>query len=260
MTPTARKPRPDAVLLTAVDSAHSVLTSSVEPADVGPHTASVAEGDRLVTHTFECLRPGYRGWHWSVVVTRAARQRTVTVDEVVLLPGPDAIVAPTWVPYRDRVQAADLGPGDLLLSDEDDARLVPTWLAGDERTEELIDERSIRQVADDLGLGRVHMLSLEGRDAAVQRWYDGDHGPETALARSAPAHCHSCGFLVRLAGPLSTVFGVCANAMAPDDGQVVSFDHGCGAHSEVALTKAQLPPMLPPPVFDTVAFDDIELF
>jgi hypothetical protein len=28
------------------------------------------------------------------------------------------------------------------------------------------------------------------------------------------------------------VFGVCANAWSPSDGQVVSLDHGCGAHSE----------------------------
>lgn len=30
-------------------------------------------------------------------------------------------------------------------------------------------------------------------------------------------------------GSLGTVFGVCANAWSPDDGKVVSLDHGCGA-------------------------------
>jgi hypothetical protein len=28
---------------------------------------------------------------------------------------------------------------------------------------------------------------------------------------------------------------VCANAFAPDDGKVVSLDHGCGAHSETLV-------------------------
>jgi hypothetical protein len=36
------------------------------------------------------------------------------------------------------------------------------------------------------------------------------------------------------------MFGVCANLFAPDDGRVVSADHGCGAHSE-ALVQATVP-------------------
>ena len=70
----------------------------------------------------------------------------------------------------------------------------------------------MREVADELGLGRARVLSLEGRDLAAERWYDGSHGPDSPLAQSAPASCGTCGFLVRLAGPLSRLFGVCANA------------------------------------------------
>jgi len=44
---------------------------------------------------------------------------------------------------------------------------------------------------------------------------------------------------VPLQGPLGQVFGVCANAWSPDDGKVVSLDHGCGAHSE---TDVERPP------------------
>ena len=104
------------------------------------------------------------------------------------------------------------------------------------------------------------MLSLEGRELAAQRWYDSDQGPEAALAQSAPGRCAGCGFLVRLTGPLSTVFGVCANEFANDDGKVVSLNHGCGAHSEAQLRKKQLPPPLPDHVFDTVSVDDYEEF
>ena len=67
-----------------------------------------------------------RGWQWAVTVARASRQRQVTVDEVVLMPGDEAIVAPAWVPYKERVQPGDLSPGDLLPVDDDDPRLVPT--------------------------------------------------------------------------------------------------------------------------------------
>jgi hypothetical protein len=80
--------------------------------------------------------------------------------------------------------------------------------------------------------GRARVLSAAGRDLTADRWYAGEHGPRTALANAAPAPCLNCGFLIRLGGPLGRAFGVCANEYAPDDGRVVSLDHGCGAHSE----------------------------
>jgi hypothetical protein len=80
--------------------------------------------------------------------------------------------------------------------------------------------------------GRARVLSAIGRDLTAERWYTGEHGPRTALASAAPAPCLNCGFLVRIGGPLGRAFGVCANEYAPDDGRVVSLDHGCGAHSE----------------------------
>ena len=72
---------------------------------------------------------------------------------------------------------------------------------------------------------------------AAERWYEGDHGPQAPIARAAEFACASCGFFVLMRGALSRVFGICANEYAPDDGRVVSFDHGCGAHSE-ALVRA----------------------
>ena len=249
----------DAVTAEAVDEARAALLDEVDGADVGDYLGHQVDGLRVVTHLFACNRKGDRGWQWAVTLTRASRQRKVTVVEVVLLPGTDAIVAPPWVPYRERLRPGDLSPGDLLPVDDDDPRLVPTYAFGDDPLD--ADAKAqVRQVAKDLGLGRVRTLSPEGRDAAAERWYDSDHGPEAPIAKSAPQDCYSCGFLVRLAGPLSELFGVCANGDANDDGRVVSHDHGCGAHSEVRLTKRQqsVPPA--PPVVDTVSQDDLETF
>ncbi len=259
MTVATKTKRADTVGVGAVDAARSALLEAIDPHekdDVGEHLGHAAEGERVVTHFFECTRTGYRGWRWAVTVARAPRAKVVTVDEIVLLPGDEAIVAPTWVPYRDRIKPGDLSPGDLLPTDEDDPRLVPGYTAGDE----IVDEDSVREVSDELGLGRPRVLSLEGRDLAAQRWYDGSHGPDAPLAQSAPANCASCGFLVRMAGPLSQLFGVCANAYANDDGRVVSFDHGCGAHSEAQLGKKSLPQPLPEPVLDTLTWDELDQF
>ena len=67
-----------------------------------------AEEERLSTHLFECTLPGYRGWFWFATLSRAPRSRVATICEVVLLPGDDALIAPDWVPWADRVRPEDL--------------------------------------------------------------------------------------------------------------------------------------------------------
>ena len=197
-----RRASPDATLAAAVDARARRVLDLADAADVGEHLGPEGEGELVVTHLFACTRAGYLGWHWSVTLTRAARQQRATVDEVVLIPGDDAIVAPPWVPYRERIQPGDLSPGDLLPVEDEDPRLVPTYSFGDDPLD--TDAKAqVRQVAQDLGLGRVRTLSPEGIDMAAQRWYDGDGGPEAPLAKSAPETCWSCGFLVRLTGPLA---------------------------------------------------------
>ena len=42
-----------------------------------------------------------------------------------LLPGADALLAPEWVPWSERLRPGDLGVGDLLPTAPDDDRLVP---------------------------------------------------------------------------------------------------------------------------------------
>src|SRR5680860_1389935 len=244
----------DPAALEAVAAARAALVEQVGADVVGEHLGASVEDEGVVTHNFACSESGYPGWVWAVTVAHAPGSETVTIDEIVMLPGQDAITAPVWVPWRDRIQPGDLSPGDLLPTDEDDPRLVPTYLAGDDL------EDWERAVADELGLGRSRVLSLEGRELAAQRWYEGDQGPDAPLAQSAPGLCEGCGFLVRLAGPLADTFGVCANEFANDDGRVVTLNHGCGAHSEAQLRKKQLPPPLPDHVFDSLSVDDFERF
>ncbi len=247
-------PTADPVALEAVDAARAALVEQVGAAVVGDHLTASPEDQGVVTHQFACRENGYPGWVWAVTVAHVEGESAVTIDEVVMLPGDDAIIAPAWVPWRERIQSGDLSPGDLLPTDEDDPRLVPAYLPGEKPDGWELD------LVDEIGLGRSRVLSIEGRELAAQRWYDSDQGPESALAQSAPGRCIGCGFLLRVEGPLSRVFGVCANEFANDDGRVVSFDHGCGAHSEAQLRKKQLPPPLPDHVFDTVSVDDYEVF
>jgi hypothetical protein len=220
----------DAVCAAAVELAR---TAAVEDAGdaVGDHLGVEPEATPVgaaVTHSFAARLPGYGGWRWAVTVARGDGSDRVTVDEVVLLPGRGALLAPPWVPWSDRVQAGDLTPGDLLPPPSDDPRLVPSY--ADVDAPELPFD-----LHRELGLGRPRVLSAEGLAEAAERWYDGEAGPDTPLAKAAPGRCGGCGFLVPLTGSLGRVFGACGNAMAPDDGRVVALTHGCGAHSETVL-------------------------
>jgi hypothetical protein len=122
-----RSRTPDRLCAEAVELARDAAAQAAHPQPLGAYLGAVAEGDRLVTHLFASDDPGYPGWRWCVTVARAARAKYVTVDEVVLTPGPDALLAPDWVPWSERLRPGDLGPGDLLPAEADDPRLEPGY-------------------------------------------------------------------------------------------------------------------------------------
>lgn len=251
-----RRPAPDPACAEAVEIARAAAVEIGRPEWIGPHLSAEAEGNRLVTHLFECLDPAYPGWHYAVTVVRAARAKNVTVNEVVLLPGPSALLAPEWLPWKERLRPGDLGVGDLLPAAEDDERLKPGY-ADTSAALEL--EDAAPPLVWELGLSRPRVLSEIGRVETAERWYSGDAGPGSPLAHAAPAQCITCGFLWPLAGELRQVFGVCTNEYAPDDGKVISLNHGCGAHSEASPPPSPEEPATPvidEMGYDTVVFDD----
>jgi hypothetical protein len=240
---TVQAKAPAAKLDPACAAAVDLARDAILDEHVGEHLGVVAEGERLVTHYFDCSLPGYRGWRWAVTLARAPRAKNVTVCETVLLPGDGALMAPVWVPWHERLQPGDLGVGDLLPTRADDDRLAQGYV--------LSDDPAIEEVSWELGLGRSRVMSREGRAEVAERWYEGDHGPDAPISVGAPAsaRCGTCGFYLPLAGSLRQLFGVCGNLFAPDDGRVVSADHGCGAHSEV-LVEAAAPVEELPTVYD----------
>lgn len=286
-TTRTRTREPDEACAQAVDLARAAAQEMAETGQVGPHRGIEVDGDRVVTHLFDCQDPAYTGWRWAITVARASRAKLVTVSEGVLLPGPDSLLAPDWVPWRDRVRPGDVGVGDLLPVGQDDERLVPAAvLEGDdgvldwddsadwEGGQDLLAAMNLAGAAGEVPAAegtaaegtadadaspapvRARVLSAIGRDETAARWYGGEHGPSTPLAHAAPAPCASCGFLVRLGSPLGRVFGVCANEYAPDDGKVVSLDHGCGAHSEAITPIGPFGTIAP--VVDELGYDLVD--
>ncbi|MDN5760892.1 MAG: DUF3027 domain-containing protein [Microlunatus sp.] len=255
-----RTVKADQIGADAVDLARAAAEEAAGTIGVGEHLGIEAEADRIVSHMFGCPHSGYAGWRWSVTLVRAARAKTPTVNEVVLLPGPDALLAESWVPWVDRIQPGDVTAGLLMPTAPEDRRLEPGYTGGEDAADADPAEASqFRVVVAELGLGRERVLSREGRDEAAERWLGGDPGPDNEITRQAANVCETCGFFVRLGGSLGSVFGACANVYSSSDGRVVSVDHGCGAHSSVVgENRAE---ELPAPAWETIAWDEpISLF
>ena len=253
------------VLTAAVDTARGAAEETAgDPGLVGEHlgatpeplTGAAADVDpsalgAVVTHSFASRLPGYVGWHWAVTLAAVPGAGEVTVDEVVLLPGDAALLAPAWVPWHERLRPGDLSVGDVLPATEDDPRLVPGYTTDDDSAA----DPEAQALAAEIGLGRERVMSREGRGTAAARWLAGDFGPRSPMARQAPGPCGTCGFFLPLAGSLRTLLGACGNEYSPADGRVVAVDYGCGAHSQATLAAGEPVEVVTSARYDTADFD-----
>jgi hypothetical protein len=124
--------------------------------------------NRVATYLFVADIAGYLGWRWCVTVAKVDEEAAPTICDLVVIPGPDSLLAPDHIPYMERILPEDIQPGVIVPSVLEDTRLVPgvNALAQDEG----LDATEVF----DLGLMRPRVLSIEGRDQASKRWYLGD--------------------------------------------------------------------------------------
>ena len=102
------------------DATDLALNAAIENAsDKGQVGAFVSveldEENRLANYLFEAKITGYEGWRWSVTVAKVDEDSTPTICDVVMIPGPDALLAPKWITYADRLQPGDVGVGDHIV-------------------------------------------------------------------------------------------------------------------------------------------------
>ncbi len=185
----------------ASDLARKALLETIPADHVGKALDSVSQDSddsavAIATHTFECTSPAYPGWYWEVSVVGVSGQENLTVSEINLLPGSAALVPSEWKPWADRVEAGDLGVGDLLPPPENDERLTAGFTGLDEFSEDL---EPLHPQQWEMGLGREQVLSPLGLERAVDRWFDKLNGPRAAMAGAGPpgarpaARCASHG-------------------------------------------------------------------
>jgi len=79
-----------------------VAAKSAAGGELGAFVQSVTE-DGVTTFTWEANLKAYQGWRWNVLVYQIDPATEPTLSEVVLQPGPEALLAPDWVPWADRL-------------------------------------------------------------------------------------------------------------------------------------------------------------
>lgn len=88
---------------TLQETAYAAAIEAAPRNGVGSIVDTIDEGDGVTTFLFEAKLKGYVGWRWSITVFEQADSASATISEVLLMPGPDSLVAPDWVPWSERL-------------------------------------------------------------------------------------------------------------------------------------------------------------
>lgn len=266
-----------------------------EDSQVGDFVEAIDLGDNVTDFRFETRVRGYEGWQWSVTLYHDVELDHWTVNESSLVPTDKALRPPEWIPWKDRLEPTDLAVTDSIGTDPDDPRMeegfrktgpaeqgenvssnaesAETTDAGDNAGTDadgiagaqdetvaasVTSEEDIDEAVEEFDLSRRHVLTPLGRSQTAKRWYEGPRGPKSLSTKTSDGNpCSTCGFFIPLKGELNLLFGVCANKWSPDDGRVVSIDHGCGEHSEIEPPEPSRLWVQSKPAFDDLHIDII---
>ncbi len=83
--------------------AKTALLAEVDAAQVGEFIEAIHDEELATSYLFESHLKGYKGWRWSVTLTQADAKSDPTVSEILMLAGPESVVAPKWVPWSERL-------------------------------------------------------------------------------------------------------------------------------------------------------------
>ena len=266
-----------------------------EDSQVGDFVEAIVLGDNVTDFRFETRVRGYEGWQWSVTLYHDVELDHWTVNESSLVPTDKALRPPEWIPWKDRLEPTDLAVTDSIGTDPDDPRMeegfrktgpaeqgenVSSNAESAETTDDgdnaetdtdgiagaqdetvaasVTSEEDIDEAVEEFDLSRRHVLTPLGRSQTAKRWYEGPRGPKSLSTKTSDGNpCSTCGFFIPLKGELNLLFGVCANKWSPDDGRVVSIDHGCGEHSEIEPPEPSHLWVQSKPAFDDLHIDII---
>ena len=90
---------------------------------------------------FSCTMRGYDGWNWVVTLTQPDKRKEAMVAEINLMAGENALLAPEWVPWAERLAQfrAELKEAGKAQNDDEADELIADMasaLSDHEQTEQ----------------------------------------------------------------------------------------------------------------------------
>lgn len=86
-----------------LELAKAAAADFAKPNALGDFVESVEEEPGVTTFMWQSTHAGYLGWLVAAIVAHFGGDEPATVSEVLLVPGADALVAPDWVPWSERL-------------------------------------------------------------------------------------------------------------------------------------------------------------
>ena len=149
--------------------AYNAAVEAGSRTSVGFFIESIEEDEGVVTYLFESKLKGYVGWRWSVSIYQGDTDAEPTVSEVLMVPGPDSLVAPDWVPWSERLADYKALQAELEAQAALDAEEVEDGEDSEdsEDSEDAGDYQEIQEV-DDPDSDESSSIAVEGaEDLAV---------------------------------------------------------------------------------------------
>ena len=86
-----------------IDAAREALSETVGLDVVGSFIEERTPDSGLLELSFQCSQRGYQGWRWVVSFTDSDKRKRPLLAEINLVASGDALLAPPWVPWSERL-------------------------------------------------------------------------------------------------------------------------------------------------------------
>ena len=83
--------------------AFDALVETTEPGLVGDYVSESETEKNVIEVKFETSLKGYKDWHWVVTLTQIDKRKPLMVSEINLMASENALLAPKWVPWAERL-------------------------------------------------------------------------------------------------------------------------------------------------------------
>ena len=120
---------------------------------VGDYIRTDEEEPGLRSYIFHSTLRGYVGWFWSVTIYQPLGEEP-TISEVVMMPGEEALIAPKWIPWSERLADYKALQAELeaqTAAEAEEAALLTADVEDDDEDDlELVDEETLEHATESL--------------------------------------------------------------------------------------------------------------